>query len=208
MEAELTYPIGQPRPRMDKERVGHRGRALCCYSGDRCDDLDVRCLCVPPHSCLSFLISQADSEISWMFRHLHEPQLRPRRSHLRRQRATRDRSVLAPLLLVYPPTSFSFYSTPMDNPIIFPTLARPCHLGIYHPPPPSLSSSSHRSIPKPTPKQSQSLQRFVEILNKGEAITKVEQDMELTRFKKNCWNCCWYVCRPRRPHQVKGHWFS
>jgi hypothetical protein len=60
-------------------------------------------------------------------------------------------------------------------------------IGVYHPP------SGDRTLESPPPKstdvQAAALAQFAEIVKAGEGGIKVEEDMELVRFKKVVWNC-------------------
>ena len=44
-------------------------------------------------------------------------------------------------------------------------------------------------LPKPTDVQTAALNQFAEIVKAGEGGIKLEDDMELVRFKKVVWNC-------------------
>lgn len=60
-------------------------------------------------------------------------------------------------------------------------------IGVYHPP------SAERTLESPPPKssdaQSAALAQFAELVKAGEGGIKLEEDMELVRFKKVVWNC-------------------
>ncbi|KAL7413147.1 ketopantoate reductase PanE/ApbA-domain-containing protein [Mrakia frigida] len=72
-------------------------------------------------------------------------------------------------------------------------------IGVYHPP--SEGRTLDTPLPKPTDVQTAALNQFAEIVKAGEGGIKLEEDMELVRFKKVVWNCCWasLACLVRAP---------
>ncbi|CED83343.1 panE, apbA [Phaffia rhodozyma] len=74
-------------------------------------------------------------------------------------------------------------------------------IGVYHPPSIDRPSAESYKAPSSTESQLADLNRFVEMLKSGEGNVKIEDDMELIRFKKNVWNCCWasLACLARAP---------
>lgn len=57
-------------------------------------------------------------------------------------------------------------------------------IGIYHPPSNDRPPVESYQPPSSTPEQTAVLEKFVEVLKAGEGGVKVEEDMELVRFKK------------------------
>nr|AOR51857.1 2-dehydropantoate 2-reductase/6 phosphogluconate dehydrogenase C-terminal domain-like protein [Phaffia rhodozyma] len=100
-------------------------------------------------------------------------------------------------------TSVCYISTNLHNnrdEVLFENTER-LEIGVYHPPSIDRPSAESYKAPSSTESQLADLNRFVEMLKSGEGNVKIEDDMELIRFKKNVWNCCWasLACLARAP---------